>query len=107
MRELEMSDVFKLSEIIDVMGVELDLNKMINGAKSKDGDVQANMGAELAFLFIKKIHKAEKLVYKFIADLQEEKVETVKKYKLKQLVDFFSDLLNDEYFTDFFTQESN
>ena len=105
MRKLELSDVFKLSEIVDVMGIELDLNEVMNKAKKKNGDVQANMGAEVAFLFIKKIHKAEKQVYKFIADLTGDKIEDVKKYSLKQLVKFFQDLFNDEDFTDFFTQE--
>ena len=105
MRKLELSDVFKLSEIIDAMGIELDLNELLNKSKNKDGNVQANMGAEVAFMFIKKIHKAEKLVYKFIADLTGDDMQVVKKYSLKQLVKFFQDLFNDEDFTDFFTQE--
>lgn len=105
MRKLELSDVFKLSEIVDTMGIELDFNAVMNKAKKKNGDVQANMGAEVAFIFIKKIHKAEKQVYKFIADLTGDKIEDVKKYSLKQLVKFFQDLFNDEDFTDFFTQE--
>lgn len=105
MRKLEMSDVFKLSEIIDVMGIDLDLNKLMDKAKSKEGNMQANMGAEVAFMFIKKIHKAEKLVYKFIADLTGDDLQKVKKYSFKQLVEFFKELLNDEDFADFFTQE--
>jgi len=105
MRKLELSDVFKLSEIIDAMGIEIDLNDLMNKSKKKEGDMQANMGAEVAFMFIKKIHKAEKLVYKFIADLSGDDLQTVKKYKLKQLIEFFKELFNDEDFTDFFTQE--
>lgn len=105
MRKLELSDVFKLSEIVDVMGIELDLNKILNGAKSKEGGIQANMGAEVAFLFIKKIHKAETQVYKFIADIVGEPVKEVKKYDVKQLVDFVTELFNDEGFTSFFPQQ--
>ncbi|MDN6291451.1 MAG: hypothetical protein L0J35_00075 [Tetragenococcus halophilus] len=104
-RKLELSDVFKLSEIIDVMGIDLDLNKLMDSAKSKEGNVQSNVGAEVAFLFIKKIHKAEKLVYKFIASLTGEKIEDVKKYGIKQMKAFFTELVNDEEFNDFFTQE--
>lgn len=105
MRKLELSDVFKLSEIVDVMGIELDLNKLLNGAKEKEGSVQANMGAEVAFLFIKKIHKAETQVYKFIADLTGESIKDVKKYGIKQLVDFVTELFNDEDFASFFPQQ--
>ncbi|GEM02496.1 hypothetical protein SAMN05421839_1065 [Halolactibacillus halophilus] len=105
MRKLELSDVFKLSEIIDAMGIELDLNKMLDKAKSKEGNVQANMGAELGFKLVKKIHKAEKLVYKFIADLTGDDMQKVKKYSLKQLIEFFQELFNDEDIVDFFIQE--
>lgn len=105
MRKLELSDVFKLSEIIDAMGIELDLNNMLDKAKSKEGNVQVNMGAELGFKLVKKVHKAEKLVYKFIADLTGDDMQKVKKYSLKQLIEFFKELFNDEDIVDFFTQE--
>lgn len=105
MRKLELSDVFKLSEIIDAMGIDLDLNELMDKSKNKKGDTQANMGAEVAFMFIKKIHKAEKLVYKFIADLTGDDVQVVKKYSLKQLIDFFKELFNDDDFSTFFTQQ--
>jgi len=55
-------------------------------------------------IFIKKMHKAEKLVYKFIADLTGETVQEVKKYSIKNITEFFTELTNDEGFTDFFTQ---
>jgi len=104
MRKLELSDVFKLSEMIDVMGIELDLNKMMDKTKNKEGDVQSKLGAEMALIFMKKMHKAEKLVYKFIADLTGETVQEVKKYSIKNITEFFTELTNDEGFTDFFTQ---
>jgi len=104
MRKLELSDVFKLSEMIDVMGIELDLNKMMDKTKNKEGDAQSKLGAEMALIFIKKMHKAEKLVYKFIADLTGETVQEVKKYSIKNITEFFTELTNDEGFTDFFTQ---
>lgn len=104
MRKLELSDVFKLSEIVDVMGVDLDLNELMSKTKNKSGDVKVNMGAEVAFMFVRKIYKAEKLVYKFIADLTGETVQEVKKYGMKQLIEFFEELFNDDDFGDFFTQ---
>lgn len=103
MRKLQLQDVFKLSEIIDVMGIEIDLNDLMDKVK-KDGRVTERVGGQIALLFIKKMHKAEKQVYKFIADLTGETVEEVKQYSMKQLIAFFSDLMTDEDFADFFQQ---
>ncbi len=103
MRKLELQDVFKLSEIIDVMGIELDLKDLMDKVK-KDGGVTERVGGQIALLFIKKLHKAEKQTYKFISDLTGETVEEVKKYRPKKLIDLFVELLNDEDFADFFQQ---
>lgn len=104
MRKLMLSDVFKLSEIIDVMGIDLDFNELIEMANDKDGDTQENIGGEIAFKLVKKLYKAEQLVYEFISDISGDTVKEVKKYKMKQLVEFFTGLFNDEEFSDFFTQ---
>ena len=48
-----MQDVFKLSEIIDVMGIELDLKDLMDKVK-KDGGVTERVGGQIALLFIKK-----------------------------------------------------
>jgi Mor family transcriptional regulator len=103
MRKLELQDVFKLSEIIDVMGIEIDLKDLMDKVK-KDGKVTERVGGQIALLFVKKLHKAEKQVYKFIADLTGETIEEVKKYRPKKLIDLFVELLNDEDFADFFQQ---
>jgi len=103
MRKLELQDVFRLSEIIDVMGIEIDLNDLMDKVK-KDGKVTERIGGQIALLLIKKMHKAEKQVYKFMADLSGDTVDEVKKYRPKQLVSFFTDLMTDEDFNDFFQQ---
>lgn len=104
MRKLQLSDVFRLSEMIDTMGINLDLNKLMDTAKSKDGDAQENVGAEIAFVFVKNLYKAENLAYEFISELTGDSLKEVKKYKLKQIKAFFKELLDDEEFTDFFQQ---
>lgn len=103
MRKLELQDIFKLSEIIDVMGIEMDLNDLMDKVK-KDGKVTERVGGQIALLFIKKLHKAEKQAYKFIADLSGDSVEDVKKYRPKQILSFFTELMTDEDFNDFFQQ---
>lgn len=103
MRKLELQDVFRLSEIIDVMGIELDLKDLMDKVK-KDGGITERVGGQIALLFIKKLHKAEKQTYKFIAELTGDSIEDVKKYRPKQIINVFSELLNDEDFADFFQQ---
>lgn len=107
MRELELPDLFRLSEIIDAMGIELDLNEFMNSQKKtkKGQDIQANVGGELFYKVIKSIHKCEGLVYKFMSSLTGDTVEEVKKYNMKRLKKFATDLVSDVGFLDFFTQD--
>ena len=103
MRGLELQDVFKLSEIIDVMGIEIDLNDLLDKAKAEEGKIQEKVGARIALLFIKKLHKAEKQIIQFIVNITEEDAKVVRKYKPKQIKDFFTELFNDEEFQSFFS----
>ncbi len=102
MRSFELQDTFKLSEIIDVMDIQLDLNELLDKAKSGKGDIQEKIGGQVALLFIKKLHKAQKEIIEFIANITDEEIEIVKKYKPKQIKEFFIDLFSNEDFKDFF-----
>lgn len=101
MRGLQFSDVFRFSEILDKTGLEFDLNAMLDKAK-EDSNVQAKVGGQIGLLILKKIHKAEKEVYKFIANLEEKTVEDIQKYSIKDLLRFFEELVKQEDFADFF-----
>ena len=104
MRSLQLQDVFKLSEIVDVMGIEIDLNNLMDKAKiGEEGEeLQAKVGGQIALLFVKKIYKAEKQVISFIAGITEDDIETVKKYGIKKIMEFFTGLFNDPEFKSFF-----
>lgn len=102
MRGFELQDTFKLSEIIDVMDIQLDLNDLMDKAKVNKGKIQEKVGAQVALLFIKKLHKAEKQVIEFVSGITGESEEAVKKYKPKQILSFFTELFNNEDFQDFF-----
>lgn len=104
MRKFELSDVFKLSEIIDVMGIDLDLNEIVDTAQNKEGDLVEDVGAEIIFKLLKNLHKADQLVYEFIADITGDTIKEVKRYKPKKIMNFFTELFSDEDFADFFTQ---
>lgn len=100
MRGFELQDTFKLSEIIDVMEIEVDLNEMLD--KAKEGKVQETVGGQFALLFIKKLHKAKTQIVEFIANVTGEEIEVVKKYKPKEIKTFFIDLFGNDDFKDFF-----
>ena len=103
MRGFVLQDVFRLSEIIDEMGVELDLKELMDKVKA-EGGMTERIGGQIALMLMKKLHKSENKMYEFIAELSGDSVEDVKKYRPKQIINFFSDLLNDEDFADFFQQ---
>lgn len=102
MRGFILNDAFKLSEIIDVMGIELDLNELLDKAQ-EDKKIKERVGAQIVLLFLKKIHKAQTQIIEFIAEICGEDIETVKQYKPKQIKDFFTNLFKSEDFIDFFT----
>jgi D-alanyl-D-alanine dipeptidase len=102
MRGFELQDTFKLSEILDVMDIQLDLNDLLDKAKAEKEKVQEKVGAQVALLVIKKLHKADKQIIEFISNITGEDTEVIKKYKPKQIKDFFIDLFNNEDFKDFF-----
>ena len=104
MRGFELQDAFRLSEIIDVMDIQIDLNELMDKAKTgaKDGKIQEKIGAQVALLFIKKLYKAEKPIIVFISNITGEDIEAVKKYKPKQIATFITDLFKSEDFVDFF-----
>lgn len=101
MRGFELQDTFKLSEIVDVMDIQLDLNNLLDRAKDSD-NAQAKVGGEIALLVLKRLYKADKQIVEFISSITEEPEEVVKKYKPKQIKEFFTALFNSEDFADFF-----
>lgn len=103
MRGLVLQDVFRLSEIIDEMGIELDLKELMDKIKT-EGGMTERVGGQIALMLVKKLHKSENKMYEFIADLSGDSVAEVKKYRPKKIINFFSELLNDEDFADFFQQ---
>ncbi|MBE6068848.1 MAG: hypothetical protein E7211_14295 [Clostridium lundense] len=108
MRGFELQDTFKLSEILDKMDVQADLNAILDKSKSKEyknqREAQAFVGGQIGLILIKKLYKAEKQIIEFVSSFTGESVETVKKYKPKEIKKFIEELISNEDFTDFFQQ---
>lgn len=104
MRSLTISDAFTFSEIIDKMGIDADLNALIDKGQTNG---QEWMGGQIALLILKKIHKAKDEVLGFLASLDECSVEEISAKKVIYLKDLLSGLTKDPQFADFFKSAGN
>ena len=100
-RELYFEDTFLLSEIIDKMDLQADLNKLFEDAK-KHPDAQAYLGGQLILSILKRAHKAKDEITQFVANITEQSVEDIKKLKLSEIKDVLSALIKDDEFQNFF-----
>lgn len=114
-KDFDLNDVFLMSEIIEKMELDFDVDKVIrktNVAKlenkkdaSKLGkDVALTIGVDLVSKLLKNLHKAQKEIKQLIANLTGKKVAEVEKMGLKDLKQFFTDLVAHEGFSDFLSQ---
>ena len=100
-RELYFEDTFLLSEIIDKMDLQADLNKLFDDSK-KQPDPQAYVGGQLIMLIVKRLHKVQDEVTLFLANITEQSVEDMQKLKLSEIKNVLMDLFKDEEFQAFF-----
>lgn len=104
MRKLTLEDAFTLSEILDKMEIQLDLNKMLDDARNKGKDAQAYFGGQAMLMVIKSAHKAKKELCEWMASLSGKTVEEVKSMSIKEMKVFFKELFSTEDIGDFFEQ---
>ena len=102
MRKLNVEDSFAFSEILDKMGIQDDINELMDKARSKGKDGQAWLGGQLILLMIKKIHKAKEEVIEFLSSLFYIEANELKKKPVKELVSMITELFSSEDFKDFF-----
>ncbi len=114
-KEFDLDDVFSMSEIIDKMGLGVEADTIIkktNIAKlenikdaSKLGkDVVVSLGIELISKFVRNLYKAKNEVKQLIGNLSGMTPEAVSKMNLKQIKEFFAELVEHEGFKDFLLQ---
>lgn len=114
-KDFDLDDVFLMSEIIEKMDLEMDTDAMIKKtsisklSSKKDAsalgkDVLMGLGIDLATKILKRLHKAKKEVKQLIASLTGKTVDEVGKMSLKDMKNFFTELVVHEGFTDFLSQ---
>lgn len=114
-KEFDLDNVFMLSEIIDKMEIEADIEKitkMIQTSKlesKKDAaalgkEVAVGIGIDLVTKLVRNLHKARTEVKELISNLTGLSMDEVKKFGIKQIYEFFSELVKTEGFEDFLSQ---
>lgn len=114
-KQFDLDDVFLMSEIIDKIGLEADIDKItkqIKATKLENKEDAAKIGKEVAVALgldlvtkiVRSFHKAKVEVKQLISNLTGMKQEEVSKMSLKQMKDFFSELVSHEEFGDFLKQ---
>lgn len=116
MKDFDLQDVFLLSKIIDKMELKLEADKLARTVKAeklenKDDvmkvgkDVMLTIGLDIATKFIANLHKADKEVIQLISNITEKKPEAVQTMGLKDIKQFFTDLVQMEGLKGFFSQD--
>lgn len=103
MREFTFDDGFALSEILDKMNIDIDMNAMGDALKQGNKEAQAYFGGQLILTLVKKLHLARPEIVAFVSAMTGDTKDEVKKYKISQIKDFFVELFKQEGLVDFFS----
>ncbi|MBS4538218.1 hypothetical protein GOQ27_07070 [Clostridium sp. D2Q-11] len=119
-KEFDLEDVFLLSEIIEKMNLNVEIEKYMDSKKIIDfienneekekqeeqlgKEMFLKMGLDLGVKFVKRMHKAKKEIKKLISDLTGKPMKEVSKMSLKEIKTFFMELVKTEGFEDFLSQ---
>lgn len=114
-RDLDLDATFLFSEILDEMELEVDMTSIISrikadklegkeDAKQLGKELALSIGVDMFAKIAKKMHKAKRPVKEFIAYMTEMNQEEVGRLKLKEMKNFFTELVEHEGFEDFLTQ---
>lgn len=114
-KDFDLQDVFLISEIIDKMGLEADVEKIAKTIQTSKieskGDAAAlgkeiavGIGIDLVTKIIRNLFKAQKEVIKLISNLTGLADAEVGKFGLRKIKEFFTELAKHEGFQDFLSQ---
>lgn len=99
MRKLNIEDAFTFSEIIDKMGAEVDLNKLMDEGQKKGTEY---LGGQIVLLLFRKMHLAKDEILGFISSVAELEPKDVKAMGFKEMKQVVTDIIKLEGFADFF-----
>jgi len=125
-KDFDLEDVFLLSEIIEKMNLNIEIDKYMNAEQILDAidpdqeekteeeieyeeerlgkELFIKAGTDLAIKFVKRMYKAKKEIKKLISNLTGKPVKEVSAMNLKEIKEFFMELVKQEGFKDFLSQ---
>lgn len=114
-KNFDLNDVFLMSEIIEKMEIEVDIDNIIkktqaNKLESKQDaaalgkEVLLSIGLDLATNLVKRLYKAKSEVKELIANLTGKTTAEVGEMSLREIKGFFVALVAHEGFSDFLEQ---
>ena len=114
-KDFDLECVFLMSEILDKMDLGIDADTIIKKTKlaklegAKDAgklgkEIVVGIGVEMGAKMLRNIYKAKKEVKQLISELSGESIESVNKMNLKDIKEFFGELVKHEGFGDFLSQ---
>ncbi len=115
MKKLDLDAVFLMSAVLDKTGIIIDMQDIVKSIKTDElkdiGDAQKigkevgiSVVVQLAGSLMKSMHKARREIKELISYLAEKDMEEVGRMSMKEIKDFFTELVELEGFSDFFKQ---
>lgn len=122
-RTLKSEDLFTMLRIIDKIGVndltdsffkknimqflfEKTKEEEENNEESKSAIVSYQITLNIVSVIVGNLNKAKSDIFEFIADLTDEKVETIEQLPLAQFIKLVREIIQSEDFKDFFVELS-
>ena len=114
-KDFDLDDVFLISEIIDKMGLEADIEKITSQIKTSKlknktdltalgKEVAVGLGVDIITKMVRSLFKAKKEVKQLITNLTGLEEKEVSKMGIKQIKEFFTELFAHEGVEDFLQQ---
>jgi len=114
-KDFDLDDVFLISEIVDKMGLEADIEKITKtiqtsklenktDAKGLGKEIAVGLGIDIVTKMIRNLFKARKEVKQLISNMTGLDEKEVSKFGIKQIKEFFTELSKHEGFADFLSQ---
>lgn len=100
---LKTKDLFTLSEIVDKMGLDGDIQTILAARKNKDV-TENEIGEKLIFAIIKKLHMAKKEITQLLANVSDKSIKDIEDLPVKETIALIKELLTEEGVLSFLSQ---
>lgn len=105
MRKLRFDDTFLLSQVIEDLDIQVDLNEFLDKARKDKKDAQY-VGGQFFLLLARKWHKGKKSIPEFVSAISEKSIDEVNAMSMKEVKEVFVEIFKQDGIQDFFKSAS-